>query len=225
MTPSSNGATYRTSKSNNRPITGSAMRDASAVPRRPTMNSNRSFARRLLANCILASVLAATAWCGTALAAPSCSDFSGPKCQARLSTDITMRYREIGRQNRDAVFLLHGYTDSSRSWERVAPLLHRLPPGADIIIPDLRGHGDSSMPSRLPPPTQAPSGGSSTDPYRHRPTVNRPTSATTYRGKRLTASQPTSPASSSMAGPRRRSTTPTTQPTSTASLPIPTKRS
>ena len=111
------------------------------------MNSNRSFARRLLANCILASVLAATAWCGTALAAPSCSDFSGPKCQARLSTGITMRYREIGRQNRDAVFLLHGYTDSSRSWERVAPLLHRLLPGADIIIPDLRGHGDSSMPA------------------------------------------------------------------------------
>ena len=111
------------------------------------MNSTRSSARRLLANCIVMSALATTAWCGAAFASSSCSDFSGPKCQVQLSTGITMRYREIGPLDGDAVFLLHGYTDSSRSWERVAPVLHHLLPDAEIIIPDLRGHGDSSMPA------------------------------------------------------------------------------
>jgi non-heme chloroperoxidase len=76
-----------------------------------------------------------------------CADFSGPKCSIHLSTGITMRYLEAGPARGPAVFLLHGYTDSSRSWERVVPLLHRLLPGSDIIIPDLRGHGGTSMPS------------------------------------------------------------------------------
>jgi pimeloyl-ACP methyl ester carboxylesterase len=111
------------------------------------VTSNRSIARRLLANGIVANVLAVTMWCGAALANGLCSDFSGHKCQIQLSTGIAMSYREIGPHDGDAIFLLHGYTDSSRSWELVAPVLHRLLPSADIIIPDLRGHGDSSMPA------------------------------------------------------------------------------
>jgi pimeloyl-ACP methyl ester carboxylesterase len=58
-----------------------------------------------------------------------------------------MSYREIGPRDGRVVFLLHGYTDSSRSWELVLPVLHRLLPGSDIIVPDLRGHGQTSMPS------------------------------------------------------------------------------
>lgn len=110
------------------------------------MTRARLILRRWLISSSLMALLAAGAWCAPAHAASQCSDFSRPKCQVQLSTGIAMSYREIGPRGGHAVFLLPGYTDSSRSWELVAPVLHKLLPGADIIIPDLRGHGDSSMP-------------------------------------------------------------------------------
>jgi pimeloyl-ACP methyl ester carboxylesterase len=58
-----------------------------------------------------------------------------------------MHYLEVGPTDGLAVFLLHGYTDASSSWSLVLPTLHRLSPDLDIIVPDLRGHGETSLPS------------------------------------------------------------------------------
>lgn len=58
-----------------------------------------------------------------------------------------MRYDEVGPTTGPAVFLLHGYTDTSRSLSLVMAALHRLMPQLDIIAPDLRGHRQTSMPT------------------------------------------------------------------------------
>jgi pimeloyl-ACP methyl ester carboxylesterase len=79
--------------------------------------------------------------------ASACPDISGPKCTIQLSTGITMRYLEVGPSDGPAVFLLHGYTDSSRSMSLVMRDLHQLAPQLDIIAPDQRGHGASSLPT------------------------------------------------------------------------------
>jgi pimeloyl-ACP methyl ester carboxylesterase len=83
----------------------------------------------------------------TAAAPAACSDPDRPKCTIALSTGITMRYHEVGPSSGPAVFLLHGYTDTSRSLSLVMAALHRLQPQLDLIAPDLRGHGQSSMPT------------------------------------------------------------------------------
>jgi pimeloyl-ACP methyl ester carboxylesterase len=76
-----------------------------------------------------------------------CPDLTMPKCSIQLSTGITMRYLEVGPPDGPVVFLLHGYTDTSRSLSLVMQRLHQLAPELDIIDPDQRGHGDSSMPA------------------------------------------------------------------------------
>ena len=76
-----------------------------------------------------------------------CPDISGPKCTIQLSTGITMRYLEVGPKDGPVVFLLHGYTDTSRSMSLVMRELHQLSPELDIIDPDQRGDGASSMPA------------------------------------------------------------------------------
>jgi pimeloyl-ACP methyl ester carboxylesterase len=58
-----------------------------------------------------------------------------------------MRYLEVGPSDGPVVFLLHGYTDTSRSLSLVMRDLHQLAPELDIIAPDQRGHGASSMPA------------------------------------------------------------------------------
>ena len=95
--------------------------------------------------CLVGVVVGAGARPALPAAHHGCDDFDQAKCTISLSTGITMRYLEFGSPGR-AVFLLT-VTDSSRSWERVVPVLERQLPGADIIVPDLRGHGDSSMPA------------------------------------------------------------------------------
>ena len=79
----------------------------------------------------------------------SCAGFDQHRCTIRLSTGITMRYVEVGPARGPVILLLHGYTGSSMDWARVVPVLHGLMPQADIIVPDLRGHGESSMPPAL----------------------------------------------------------------------------
>lgn len=104
--------------------------------------------RRLLATCIVVastlSVSASPAWAG---GSSGCSDFNQPRCTIQLSTGITMRYLEVGPTRGPVIFLLHGYTGSNMDWARVVPVLHALLRDADIIVPDLRGHGESSMPA------------------------------------------------------------------------------
>jgi pimeloyl-ACP methyl ester carboxylesterase len=63
-----------------------------------------------------------------------------------LTTTIqqgTLAYQELG--SGQPIVLLHGFCGSSAYWEQVAPLLS----GAGrIILPDLRGHGQSSAPEQ-----------------------------------------------------------------------------
>ena len=59
-----------------------------------------------------------------------------------LPNGIRLAYVEMGNPDGLPVILLHGYTDTSRVWTIVAPYLS----GFRLIIPDQRGHGDSSKP-------------------------------------------------------------------------------
>lgn len=73
---------------------------------------------------------------------------SHSKKSVRLTTGITMYYTERGNVGGSALVLLHGLTDTGRSFERLVEELVRQYPQLWIIVPDLRGHGDTSMPSR-----------------------------------------------------------------------------
>ncbi len=63
----------------------------------------------------------------------------------RLGNAIRLHYLEQGDRAGRAVIMLHGLADSSFSFSRILPYLsgvHR------ILVPDLRGHGDSDRPSK-----------------------------------------------------------------------------
>jgi pimeloyl-ACP methyl ester carboxylesterase len=64
------------------------------------------------------------------------------KAAVTLSNGLTLRYVEAGDPQGKPLVLIHGWTDTSRSWALLLPQLarHRL------IIPDLRGHGGSDKP-------------------------------------------------------------------------------
>jgi len=64
-----------------------------------------------------------------------------------LSTGITMQYLETGDPSGEALILLHGYTDTSRSWSRSMAHLAALRPDLRIFALDQRGHGGSSLPA------------------------------------------------------------------------------
>lgn len=61
-----------------------------------------------------------------------------------LSTGITMNVAVAGPEDAPPVILLHGFPESHRTWRNVAPLLEdRL----RLVMPDLRGFGDSDRPT------------------------------------------------------------------------------
>lgn len=60
-----------------------------------------------------------------------------------LPTGITLRYVEQGDPAGTPVLLLHGFTDS---WRSFAPVLQHLPGSLRVVAPSLRGHGDSDRP-------------------------------------------------------------------------------
>ncbi|KFA91632.1 alpha/beta fold hydrolase [Archangium violaceum] len=76
-----------------------------------------------------------------ALASEAASSFRHASVQ--LSTGVRMHYVEQGRHDDPVLVLLHGYTDSYLSFERVLPLLPR---NFHVYALDQRGHGDSSRP-------------------------------------------------------------------------------
>lgn len=78
--------------------------------------------------------------------AESHDDFISRKNSVALSTGITMKYIDAGAPKGIPVILLHGYTDSGRSFRQVIDELTGLDKNLRIIVPDLRGHGESSMP-------------------------------------------------------------------------------
>jgi non-heme chloroperoxidase len=61
-----------------------------------------------------------------------------------LSTGVRLHYAEHGESGGKPVICLHGYTDSSFSYSRVAPLLAER--GYRVFALDQRGHGDSERP-------------------------------------------------------------------------------
>src|SRR5262245_14148555 len=71
------------------------------------------------------------------------SDWSGTKRRAVLPNGTNLAYVELGDPEGRPTLLVHGYTDSSRSWSLPAPFLAG---GRRLIAVDLRGHGASSAP-------------------------------------------------------------------------------
>ena len=63
-----------------------------------------------------------------------------------LSTGITMNVAIAGPPDAAPVILLHGFPESHRTWARVAPLLGDR---FRLIMPDLRGFGDSDRPEAV----------------------------------------------------------------------------
>lgn len=78
----------------------------------------------------------------------ACPSVDGPKCHVRLRTGIRMAYVETGPRRGRPVILLHGLTDSSRSWSLAMQALHARRPGWHLMALDQRGQGGSSMPQQ-----------------------------------------------------------------------------
>lgn len=64
------------------------------------------------------------------------------KKEVRLSNGIRIAYVEAGNPDGEPLLLLHGFTDSSRSFSPMVPYLGRY----RLLIPDQRGHGASDAP-------------------------------------------------------------------------------
>ena len=78
-----------------------------------------------------------------AIAAPvDQASWESQKKEVGLPNGIRLAYVEAGDPNGEPLLLLHGYTDSSRSWTTVLPYLSRY----RLLIPDQRGHGASDAP-------------------------------------------------------------------------------
>jgi alpha-beta hydrolase superfamily lysophospholipase len=76
-----------------------------------------------------------------------CTVVDGPKCFVDLHTGIHMAYVEVGPKDGKTLILLHGLTDTARSWAPVMAALHAADPSLHIYALDQRGHGGSSMPA------------------------------------------------------------------------------
>jgi pimeloyl-ACP methyl ester carboxylesterase len=72
--------------------------------------------------------------------------FDRPKQRVTLSTGITMTYVEAGNRLGPAVILLHGFTDTSRSFFPMLDALERANTNLHVFALDACGHGGSSMP-------------------------------------------------------------------------------
>src|SRR3546814_15080234 len=59
----------------------------------------------------------------------------------QVSQEVTINYRVAG--SGPALLLLHGHPQTHVMWHRVAP---RLAEKYTVVVPDLRGYGDSSRP-------------------------------------------------------------------------------
>jgi pimeloyl-ACP methyl ester carboxylesterase len=66
----------------------------------------------------------------------------------QLSTGIKMAHVDMGAKSKTAVVLIHGATDSYLSWSQIAPILANA--GHRVIVPELRGHGETDKPIEGP---------------------------------------------------------------------------
>jgi len=76
-----------------------------------------------------------------------CETIAATKCMVDLKTGIKMAYLEVGPKDGRAVILLHGLTDTSRSWSTTMDAMHAADPSLHIFALDQRGHGATSMPA------------------------------------------------------------------------------
>jgi len=97
----------------------------------------------LLALGLAAGMAAAPARAAEGAAVPSQQDWAVAKKQVELPNGQTLAFLDIGDPAKPAVLLVHGYTDSSRSWSLPAP---HLAGDFRLIVVDLRGHGASEAP-------------------------------------------------------------------------------
>ena len=81
---------------------------------------------------------------GTAMAqAPiDQANWSSFKKPVRLASGIQLSYVELGDPKGEPLLLLHGFTDTSRSWSLMATYLSSY----RLLIPDQRGHGVADAP-------------------------------------------------------------------------------
>jgi pimeloyl-ACP methyl ester carboxylesterase len=70
-------------------------------------------------------------------------DFSALKRTAVLPNGLRLAYVQMGDAKGAPLLLLHGFTDSARSWSLIAPYLATR---FRLVAPDLRGHGHSDKP-------------------------------------------------------------------------------
>ena len=78
------------------------------------------------------------------------SEYSKAKKTIGLNTGIRMSYIDMGDPMGKPLILLHGYTDTSRSFQLLIEELLKIRTDLRLIAPDLRGHGDSPMPDATP---------------------------------------------------------------------------
>ena len=95
-----------------------------------------------IAFAILAAALGSLASASARAAPIDQASWTSLKKQVRLPNGLQLNYVELGDQKGEPLLLLHGYTDSSRSWSLMVPHLSRY----RLLIPDQRGHGGSDAP-------------------------------------------------------------------------------
>jgi pimeloyl-ACP methyl ester carboxylesterase len=84
------------------------------------------------------------------LAAPAIAEpvdqagWAARKQRVTLPNGVTLAYVEMGDPRGRPVLLLHGFTDSSRTWSLLAP---HIASGNRLLILDQRGHGASDRPA------------------------------------------------------------------------------
>jgi len=101
--------------------------------------------RMKMALALAASACAMLAIPAEASAAPAAVDqasWNSAKKVVQLPNGLKLAYVEAGDPAGEPLLLLHGYTDSSRSWSLVVPYLSRY----RLLIPDQRGHGGTDAP-------------------------------------------------------------------------------
>ena len=70
--------------------------------------------------------------------------FGGFDCREHAVNGVTLRVRVGGRADAPALLLLHGFPQTHVMWHRVAM---QLAPHYRLVLPDLRGYGESSKPA------------------------------------------------------------------------------
>jgi len=73
--------------------------------------------------------------------------FAGFDVVDHLTGDVTIHARIGGRADAPPLVLLHGFPQNHTMWHRVA---RQLAPHFRLVLPDLRGYGDSSKPPGAP---------------------------------------------------------------------------